>query len=157
MRRSVQPNCPRAMTCCFFVSLKMLAMPAEGPRSLPPRQRLERLLPMAVFQVSMYGRFWVSTEGGGGGRAPGHLQPDARRRRRRGGHEQGGSAASLPDQGPAGRSARRALRGELASVLLGSLRAHPGRTGAHGAGAPELLPFGRPRLDGPASAQLVRW
>src|SRR5437867_12331055 len=59
MRRSVQPNCPRAMTCCFFVSLKMLAMPAEGPRSLPPRQRLERLLPMAVFQVSMYGRFWV--------------------------------------------------------------------------------------------------
>src|SRR5207244_11844848 len=49
-----------------------------------------------------------------------------------------------------------ALRGELASVLLGSLRAHPGRTGAHGAGAPELLPFGRPRLDGPASAQLVR-
>src|SRR3989442_1941851 len=63
MRRSVQPNCPRAMTCCFFVSLKMLAMPAEGPRSLPPRQRLERLLPMAVFQVSMYGRFWVSTEG----------------------------------------------------------------------------------------------
>src|SRR5437016_916086 len=62
MRRSVQPNCPRAMTCCFFVSLKMLAMPAEGPRSLPPRQRLERLLPMAVFQVSMYGRFWVSTE-----------------------------------------------------------------------------------------------
>src|SRR2546426_12346806 len=62
MRRSVQPNCPRAMTCCFFVSLKVLAMPAEGPRSRPPRQRLERLLPMAVFQVSMYGRFWVSTE-----------------------------------------------------------------------------------------------
>src|SRR5207249_9686813 len=49
MRRSVQPNCPRAMTCCFFVSLKMLAMPAEEPRSLPPRQRLERLLPMAGF------------------------------------------------------------------------------------------------------------
>src|SRR5207249_10149523 len=44
MRRSVQPSCPRAMTCCFFVSLKMLAMPAEEPRSLPPRQRLERLL-----------------------------------------------------------------------------------------------------------------
>src|SRR2546426_4224925 len=65
MRRSVQPNCPRAMTCCFFVSLKMLAMPAEGPRSLAPRQRLERLLPMAVFQVSMYGQFWVSTEAKG--------------------------------------------------------------------------------------------
>src|SRR3989442_13101786 len=63
MRRSVEPNCPRAMTCCFFASLKMLAMAAEGPQSPPPRQRLERLLPMAGFQVSIYGRFWVSTEG----------------------------------------------------------------------------------------------
>src|SRR2546425_8416476 len=42
------------------------------------------------------------------------------------------------------------------ACYLEALRAHPGRTGAHGAGAPELLPFGRPRLDGPASAQLVR-
>src|SRR5436309_15644323 len=75
MRRSVQPNCPRAMTCCFFVSLKMLAMPAEGPRSLPPRQRLERLLPMAVFQVSMYGRFWVSTEEAVHSRLVSHRQP----------------------------------------------------------------------------------
>src|SRR5712692_801811 len=62
MRRSVQPNCPRAMTCCFFASLKMLAMPAEGRTAPPPRQCLERLLPMAGFQVSIYGRFWVSTE-----------------------------------------------------------------------------------------------
>jgi hypothetical protein len=62
MRRSVQPNCPRAMTCCFFASLKMLAMPAEGLTAPPPRQRLERLLPMAGFQLSIYGRFWVSTE-----------------------------------------------------------------------------------------------
>src|SRR4029450_13100837 len=63
IRRSVQPNCPRAMTWCFFASLKMLAMLAQEPSSLAPRQRLERLLPMAGFQVSMYGRFWVSTEG----------------------------------------------------------------------------------------------
>src|SRR5712692_5508190 len=62
MRRSVQPNWPRAMTCCFFASLKMLAMLAEGRTAPPPRQRLERLLPMAGFQVSIYGRFWVSTE-----------------------------------------------------------------------------------------------
>jgi hypothetical protein len=41
----------------------MLAMLAQEPSSLAPRQRLERLLPMAGFQVSMYGRFWVSTEG----------------------------------------------------------------------------------------------
>ncbi len=40
----------------------MLAMLAQGSRSLSPRQRLERLLPMAGFQVSIYGRFWVSTE-----------------------------------------------------------------------------------------------
>src|SRR3989442_10684811 len=62
MRRSVQPNCPRAMTCRFFASLKMFAMPAEGRTPPPPRQRLERLLPMAGFQLSIYGRFWVSTE-----------------------------------------------------------------------------------------------
>src|SRR6266566_5230500 len=62
MRRSVQPNWPRAMTCRFFASLKMFAMPAEGRTPPPPRQRLERLLPMAGFQLSIYGGFWVSTE-----------------------------------------------------------------------------------------------
>jgi len=40
----------------------MLAMSAERLIAPPPRQRLERLLPMAGFQVSSYGRFWVSTE-----------------------------------------------------------------------------------------------
>src|SRR5262245_6763586 len=62
MRRSVQPTCPRAMTCCRFVSLKILTMSVQGPHALAPRQRPERLLPMAGFQVSTYGRFWVSTE-----------------------------------------------------------------------------------------------
>jgi len=32
-------------------------MLAQEPSSLAPRQRLERLLPMAGFQVSTYGRF----------------------------------------------------------------------------------------------------
>ena len=36
---------------------------AQGPRSPAPRQCLERLPPMAGFQLSIYGRFWVSTEG----------------------------------------------------------------------------------------------
>src|SRR2546427_648315 len=63
MRRSVQPHCPTAMTCCFFPSLTILARSAESLTASPPRQRLERLLPMAGFQVSIYGRFWVSTEG----------------------------------------------------------------------------------------------
>src|SRR6059036_3664934 len=39
---------------------------ACGTRSAP-RQRLERLLPMAGFEVSTYGRFWVSTEAEDGG------------------------------------------------------------------------------------------
>jgi hypothetical protein len=43
-------------------SLKMLVMRRDGPQSLAPRQRLERLLPMAGFEVSIYGRIWVSTE-----------------------------------------------------------------------------------------------
>jgi hypothetical protein len=47
---------------CFFASLKMFALSAEGLTAPPPRQRLERLRPMAGFQVSIYGRFWVSTE-----------------------------------------------------------------------------------------------
>ena len=34
----------------------------EGPQPHPPRQRLERLPSMAGFEVSTYGRFWVSTE-----------------------------------------------------------------------------------------------
>jgi len=63
MRRSVPAQLPEGNNCCFFASLKMLAMPAEGPRSLPPRQRLEHLLPVAGFQASIYGLFGVSTEG----------------------------------------------------------------------------------------------
>src|SRR5207245_1410030 len=42
--------------------LKRLAIAAQGPRSPAPRQCLERLPPMAGFQLSIYGRFWVSTE-----------------------------------------------------------------------------------------------
>ncbi len=34
---------------------------ASGPQSAAPAQRLSRR-PMAGFQVSTYGRFWVSTE-----------------------------------------------------------------------------------------------
>src|SRR5918912_2189740 len=49
--RSDQPSRPRARTCCFFSSLKTLAIPAGGPRSL----RLVNLLApsdhLAGFQV----------------------------------------------------------------------------------------------------------
>src|SRR5437867_12160355 len=62
MRRSVQPSCPSARTCFLLSSLKMLVMLARATTVPPPRQRLERLLPMAGFEVSTYGRIWVSTE-----------------------------------------------------------------------------------------------
>src|SRR6266508_1951734 len=62
MRRSVQPSWPSARTCFLLSSLKMLVMLARGTTIPPPRQRLERLLPMAGFEVSTYGRIWVSTE-----------------------------------------------------------------------------------------------
>jgi hypothetical protein len=39
-----------------------ISMAAQGPRSSPPRQCLERLPPMDGFQVSSRGPFWVSTE-----------------------------------------------------------------------------------------------
>ena len=44
------------------LSLKTFAIPAAGPRLAAPRQRLERLPRLAGFQVSINGRFWVSTE-----------------------------------------------------------------------------------------------
>jgi hypothetical protein len=61
IRRSGHPSCPNATTCCRFVSLKTLAIPAGITRS-PPAQCLGAL-PLAGFQVSIIGRFWVSTEG----------------------------------------------------------------------------------------------
>jgi hypothetical protein len=59
--RSDQPSRPRTITCSRFVSLKTLAILASGPQSAAPAQRLSRR-PMAGFQVSTYGRLWVSTE-----------------------------------------------------------------------------------------------
>jgi len=41
------------MTCCFFVSLKMLAMPAEGPTVRPPRPTLSAYSLCPSFQVSI--------------------------------------------------------------------------------------------------------
>src|SRR5256885_654443 len=61
MRRSVQPNIPNAMTCCFFDSFKTLLMPTEPTRSVAINVS-KRLLPLAGFQVIIIGRFWVITE-----------------------------------------------------------------------------------------------
>ena len=62
MRRNDQPSRPSAMTWCFLSSLKTLLMPGEAACALAWRQRLGRLCVVAGFQVSIDGRFWVSTE-----------------------------------------------------------------------------------------------
>src|SRR5258708_7960475 len=51
------------MTCCFFSSFKTLLTPTEamGPR-IGIINVLSDVLPLAVFQVITYGRFWVITE-----------------------------------------------------------------------------------------------
>ena len=50
------------MTCCFFSSLKTLLTLTEGI-ALASNQCPERCLSLAGFQVIIYGRFWVFTEG----------------------------------------------------------------------------------------------
>src|SRR6202035_4320138 len=60
MRRRGHPSFPSAMTCCFFSSLKTLLMPRE-----PTRASLGVNVPgltMAGFQLSLYGRIWVTPE-----------------------------------------------------------------------------------------------
>ncbi len=62
MRRSDQPSRPSASTCCFFSSPKTLVIPAvEHVHTASSTSRAAYLL-VAGFQVSISGRFWVSTE-----------------------------------------------------------------------------------------------
>ena len=54
--RSDQPSRPSAMTCCFFSSLKTLAMPPEGYR--PPRaSNVPDAILVGRFSVITIGRF----------------------------------------------------------------------------------------------------
>src|SRR5438552_2242675 len=62
MRRSDHPSRPSAITCCRFSALKTLAIPAAG---VQPTAQVNVSAPgaaLAGFQVSINGRFWVSTE-----------------------------------------------------------------------------------------------
>src|SRR5579864_2693282 len=65
MRRSDQPSRPNARTCCCLCSLRTLLMAAKDHAVLRRRQRLGALPVVAGFQVSISGRFWVSTEAAG--------------------------------------------------------------------------------------------
>src|ERR1700687_903403 len=62
MRRSGHPSRPNAMTCCRFCSLKTFAIPAARHASSAYVNVLAHRFPLAGFQVSTFGRFWVSTE-----------------------------------------------------------------------------------------------
>src|SRR5438876_1943167 len=73
MRRSDHPSRPSAITCSRFSALKTLAIPAAGGK---PTAQVNVSAPgaaLAGFQVSINGRFWVSTEADGarGARRPG--------------------------------------------------------------------------------------
>src|SRR6266699_3397034 len=62
MRRSDHPSRPSAITCCRFSALKTLPIPAAG---VQPTAEVNISAPgaaLAGFQVSINGRFWVSTE-----------------------------------------------------------------------------------------------
>src|SRR6266480_6979051 len=62
MRRSDHPSRPSAITCCRFSALKTLPIPAAGVK---PTAHVNVSAPgaaLAGFQVSINGRFWVSTE-----------------------------------------------------------------------------------------------
>src|ERR1700735_4840397 len=61
MRRSGHPSRPRAMTCCFFASLKTLLIPTKAT-ALRRNQRPRASFPLAGFEVTLIGRFWVTPE-----------------------------------------------------------------------------------------------
>jgi len=63
IRRSDHPSRPSATTCCLLSSLKTFAILAPDHRSVAFVNVSERFLLVAGFQVSISGRFWVSTEG----------------------------------------------------------------------------------------------
>src|SRR6266849_2748605 len=62
MRRSGHPSRPRAITCCFFASLKTLLIPTKAT-ALRRNQRPRGSFSLAGFQVTLIGRFWVTAEG----------------------------------------------------------------------------------------------
>jgi hypothetical protein len=61
MRRRGHPSRPRAITCCFFASLKTLLIPTKAT-ALHRNQRPRVSFSLAGFQVTLIGRFWVTAE-----------------------------------------------------------------------------------------------
>src|SRR6266404_5210350 len=62
--RRDHPSRPKAMICCFFSSFKTFAMLREATYPPAAVNVLDASSEsMAAFQVFLYGRFWVFTEG----------------------------------------------------------------------------------------------
>src|ERR1700693_411642 len=61
MRRSGHPSRPRAITCCFFASLKTLLISTKAT-CLTPKSTSRASFSLAGFQVTLIGRFWVTPE-----------------------------------------------------------------------------------------------
>src|ERR1039457_5221009 len=61
MRREGHPSRPRAITCCRFSSLKTLLIPTKAT-ALRRNQRPRASFPLAGFEVTLIGRFWVTPE-----------------------------------------------------------------------------------------------
>src|SRR5258708_18529463 len=61
MRRSGHPSRPRAITCCFFASLKTLLISTKAT-CLTPKSTSRAPFSLAGFQVTLIGRFWVTPE-----------------------------------------------------------------------------------------------
>src|SRR5437879_4784888 len=64
--RRDHPSRPNAMICCFFSPFKTFAMLREATDPPAAVNVLDvSSESMAAFQVFLYGRFWVFTEGSG--------------------------------------------------------------------------------------------
>src|SRR6266851_3024332 len=61
MRRRGHPSRPRAITCCFFASLKTLLISTKAT-CLTPKSTSRASFSLAGFQVTLIGRFWVTPE-----------------------------------------------------------------------------------------------
>jgi hypothetical protein len=62
MRRKDQPSLPKAIICCRLSSLNTLLMPLQATGPACVVNVPDDFFYMAGFEVTLYGRFWVSPE-----------------------------------------------------------------------------------------------
>ena len=63
MRRKDQPSLPKAIICCRLSSLNTLLMPLQASLPRSAVNVPDDFFYMAGFEVTLYGRIWVSAEG----------------------------------------------------------------------------------------------